>query len=169
MIETDLDDYDLKTFDRLFDRVVEAKNDCLVYTWGCDKDGYGWLGYRGTQKRASQLAYYLCVGDIPAGMHVLHTCDNPPCCNPEHLFLGNDRINTDDKMAKGRHVAVRGSFHSRALLREEDIVRIRELREGGWKYKEIAEEFNVGISCINHILHRRSWQHVEELNECKPL
>lgn len=158
MIETDLDEYDLKTFDRLFDRVVETEAGCLVYTWARDKDGYGWLGYRGKQKRASQIAYHLCVGDIPAGKHVLHTCDNPACCNPEHLFLGDDRINTDDKMAKGRHVVLRGSDRSR--LKDEDIKRIRLLRDHGWKYQEIAEEFNVSISCINHILNGRVWSHV---------
>lgn len=165
--ETDLDDYDLKIFDRLFSRVSELENGCLVYTWGKDKDGYGWMGYRNKQKRTSQLAYHLCIGDIPQGMHVLHSCDNPPCCNPKHLFLGNDKINTNDKMAKDRHLGLKGSELS-LMLNEEMVVEIKALIAGDITYREIAQKFNVSISCINHIANGRTWNHVQlgEVSAC---
>ncbi len=66
------------------------------------RGGYGRVRYRGKQLRTHRLAWYLAVGEIPAGFLVLHTCDNPLCCNPVHLWLGTNRDNLQDAGAKGR-------------------------------------------------------------------
>lgn len=80
---------------------------CLIYTGHCDRYGYIITGSRtdGTRKlrKTHRVAWELAYGPIPSGMAVLHRCDNPPCCNAEHLFLGTQGDNVRDMVAKNRH------------------------------------------------------------------
>jgi HNH endonuclease len=78
-------------------------NGCLEWMKGHDKFGYGFIHHNGGYMRTHRFIWELINGPIPEGMCVCHTCDNPPCCNIEHLFLGTNADNTADKMAKGRH------------------------------------------------------------------
>lgn len=89
--------------------VVESDNDRGCFGWGGRKSvkGYGKLLVDGREWRAHRLAYHVYVGDIPEGMMVLHRCDNPPCTNPDHLFLGDAKTNMDDCITKGRWNQVR--------------------------------------------------------------
>lgn len=66
-------------------------------------EGYGAMYFRGKQYRSHVLMYMLAVGPIPKGVCVLHRCDNPPCCNPDHLWLGTRGDNLRDMAKKGRH------------------------------------------------------------------
>ena len=84
------------------DGVVGAKDECWEWTDGCDGDGYGVVGAGGKTVRAHRVAWEVAHGPIPDGVHVLHQCDNPPCINPAHLFLGTQADNMADKVAKGR-------------------------------------------------------------------
>jgi hypothetical protein len=72
--------------------------DCIEWKGRTDKDGYGTIGSR----RAHRVAWEQTFGPIPDGLQVLHKCDNPPCCNPDHLFLGTRTDNMNDKVRKGR-------------------------------------------------------------------
>lgn len=88
----------------LMSRVEKLSSGCWVWTGPTNKKGYGRIGIR--VKRASRLAHraawLLMVGDIPPGIFVCHHCDNPPCCNPAHLFLGTNKENKEDSKRKGR-------------------------------------------------------------------
>lgn len=64
--------------------------------------GYGQIKVGGKNLRAHRVAYAIANGHVPASLDVLHSCDNPPCCNPNHLWLGTDLDNVADKVAKGR-------------------------------------------------------------------
>lgn len=81
---------------------TNRETDCWEWTKTHDKDGYGWINIEKRKDRAHRIAWIIINGSIPAGMCVLHHCDNPPCINPAHLWLGTRRDNTHDRMAKGR-------------------------------------------------------------------
>lgn len=82
------------------------KNDntgCLVWSGkSFNQQGYGIVRHNGRNTSAHRLAWILANGPIPEGLHVCHRCDNPPCCNPEHLFIGTRKDNMQDCLAKGR-------------------------------------------------------------------
>ncbi len=80
-----------------------AKNgECLEFTGYKDILGYGKMRLRGRQMLSHRASFILNTGEIPEGMLVCHTCDNPPCINPDHLFLGTNYDNTMDAVRKGR-------------------------------------------------------------------
>lgn len=79
-----------------------GSDSCWPWTAGQSR-GYGVIGHDGKSLVASRVAYELTKGVIPSGMLACHTCDNPLCCNPDHIFVGEHQDNMDDRMAKGRY------------------------------------------------------------------
>jgi hypothetical protein len=77
---------------------------CWNWQGSLDRHGYGQfkLGFGLSPLRAHRIAYEACKGEIPEGMHVLHSCDNPRCCNPDHLRVGTHADNMADREARGR-------------------------------------------------------------------
>lgn len=117
-----------------------------------DKSGYGttyWRGRRGL--KAHRVAYEICYGSIAKGLLVIHSCDNPSCCNPSHLRLGTHLDNMKDKMARGRQA--RGSRNGGSKLSEVDVVRIRNLISSG------ANQSAVAPQTISQIVRRVIWSH----------
>jgi hypothetical protein len=97
--------------ERLLSRVVWGASDCWHYCGGRSAFGYGRIMFDGLGRYAHRISYELFVGPIPHGLFVLHTCDNPSCVNPEHLWLGNNTDNRRDCLAKGRANAPKGDNH----------------------------------------------------------
>lgn len=91
--------------DRMWRRVVPTSNGCLEFTGSTDSRGYGQVMDAALRRpvKAHRLAWESTRGPIPDGIFVCHHCDNPPCVNPDHLFLGNDQTNVTDMVTKGRH------------------------------------------------------------------
>jgi hypothetical protein len=89
--------------DRLWGRTVQMESGCLEYQGRKVGFGYGQLMYDGRYQVAHRVAYQLTKGSIPAGLVVMHSCDNPPCVNPDHLSLGTVADNNADRDRKGRH------------------------------------------------------------------
>ena len=88
-----------------FLKKIRKTNECWIWTAALDKDGYGVFRYKNKEKykyKAHRFSYEFFIGEIPKGKLVCHTCDNPPCVNPYHLFLGTRKDNTQDMLKKGR-------------------------------------------------------------------
>lgn len=130
---------------------------CIEFDGRLNEDGYGYIG----PWSAHRLAWTKKYGPIPEGMHVLHKCDNPPCWNVEHLFLGTHQDNMADRDSKGRQARQIGIMNGRAQLNEIDIKIIKFLlREGKRSLNQIARCFKVCKSTIVHIKMGRTWSHI---------
>lgn len=97
--------------DRFWEKVDRSGGPDACWPWiaALEHDGYGRFqtSHQGQARkvRAPRMAWLLTHGDIPDALCICHRCDNPPCCNPAHLWLGTNLENTQDKMQKGRHVS----------------------------------------------------------------
>lgn len=115
--------------------------------------------------KAHRVAYDLLVGEIPAGMHVLHRCDHPWCVNPEHLFLGTHQDNVADMVAKGRNRpgsghGMRGELHPTAVLTEAQAMSAREQYAAGRSQVAIAADLGVSQTVISAIVRGVAWAHL---------
>lgn len=100
-------------------------------------------------------------GPIPEGMHVLHRCDNPPCVNPDHLFLGDPAANTADKVRKGRHNSPHSDRHWRARLAAADVIAARRMHaNGSASAADLAAQHGVHINTIRSAIAGRTWRHL---------
>jgi hypothetical protein len=150
--------------DWLMDRAMPVpESGCWIWLQSTIAEGYGRLQLPGRKVLAHRLSYETFIGPIPDGMLVLHRCDVPPCINPAHLFLGTHADNSDDKVAKRRHVFgdradwARGERQHMARFTEEDIRRIRTDQR---PQAVIAAELGVSDSHIHQIRKRMIWKHV---------
>ncbi|MDP9301284.1 MAG: HNH endonuclease [Actinomycetota bacterium] len=122
--------------------------------------GHGRFAVDGRLVAAHRFAYELLVGPIPEGLCVLHRCDNPPCCNPDHLFLGTIADNNADMIAKGRQVVLAGELNGRALLTEAQVEEIRWRHAAGETQVALAHAFGVDRMVVVYAVLGKSWRHV---------
>ena len=88
--------------ERLNAKLVARANGCIEWTGYTSPTGYGTISVKGKMIPTHRLVWELAGVTIPDGMKSLHRCDNPPCCNIDHLFLGTQADNVADMLAKGR-------------------------------------------------------------------
>lgn len=145
--------------------------ECWVWTASKDPDGYGYFAMRISKEqkttllrahRASALLHGL-VNYFEPEQFALHKCDNSSCIRPEHLFIGNQRSNINDKMLKGRQARMQGEDHNQVKLNERQIEAIKVIWETNMLTQEkIAEIFGVSRENISMIVNNKSWKHLNE-------
>lgn len=142
-------------YDRLWPKIDKrGPDECWPWLGYRDKNGYGRVFNRHGSKLPTRLVVELVLCEpLPEWLFVLHHCDNPPCCNPAHLFLGNDAANTADKMAKGRHCR-----HDKRPLAKLTIEKAREIRAATGTLRELAIAFGVGQTVVWSVRHGRAWK-----------
>lgn len=142
---------------------------CWEWARWCGTHGYGLVRptKREMQKThavlmAHRVAWELANGPIPEGRLVLHRCDNRKCCNPDHLFLGDDQANVDDMMQKGRGRKARGKEQHLAKLTPEQVLEIRAERskEPRTPLKVLAERYGVSMSLVSQVARGKHWKHL---------
>jgi len=122
------------------------------------RSGYGIMQFKGRPQPSHRIAWMLTYGAIPKGLYVLHKCDNPPCVNPNHLFLGTQKDNMADCVSKGR--SAKGSKSGKSKLVEADVIAIRKMGNSGVARKVIAEQFHISATHVHALLSRKEWRHL---------
>lgn len=152
-----------RTIEERFWSKVDRRGPDECWEWHAHRNqaGYGRFTPTGrNQQPAHRIAWVLTHGPIPDGMFVCHHCDNPPCCNPAHLFLGAPVENTQDMIAKERSATPLGEASQFAKLTETDVQEIRRRSAHGDSYPTLARAFNVHRETIGLIVRRETWKHV---------
>lgn len=152
---------------------VDKSGECWVWTAARQKFGYGILRFEKRGWLAHRVAFLLTNGPITDGLCVLHHCDNPPCCNPAHLFLGTVIDNNKDRDAKGRnranvgktmarypHRRARGERQGSARLTAEAVRDMRDRVAGGELRSDLAKAYGVSWTTVDKAVKRLRWAHV---------
>lgn len=145
---------------RFWSKVARAgADDCWPWSGYRMPKGYGRTYFDGRWWLAHRLAYALERDPgLPVGQPVLHSCDNPPCCNPSHLFLGSRADNNADMDAKGRRGTVAGSAHGRAVLTPElGQALAASYAAGEASLPELARAYGIGVSTAHRVARGEHW------------
>jgi len=132
---------------------VQRSNGCWLWTGTLDYWGYGCVGWHGIRnRRTHRIAAWLSglVKDLDTVKHILHKCDTPACCRPDHLFVGNRSVNTIDCVKKGRHNTAKLNFHI--------AERIRLKSSHGISLQKLATQYGVHKKTIWMIVNHKYWK-----------
>lgn len=149
---------------------VVKTDSCWLWNQSLDRDGYGSVNIENIRLKAHRAAYFLFVGDFEDDKFVCHTCDNPRCVNPDHLFLGTHLDNERDKDLKGRRpITSNGKV---TALKDADVITIREQFEllsgtNLQRYHYLAEKFQCNVRIIERIVKQQFFKNVKS-KEIKP-
>lgn len=154
--------------EKFFGKAIRTPNGCWEWRGCCMKrNGYGTHLARRKQDVAHRWSYVFTFGEIPKGMHVCHSCDNPKCVNPDHLWLGTQWDNLHDMRLKKRdmdsvcpHTHARGSNVGRSRLTEGKVFQLRRIHLKGVQARRIADWVKMDYSGILNMLRGDSWAHV---------
>jgi len=145
-----------------FESLIKINNDTGCHEWvGPKKEGYGWFSIDGNLKSAHRISFEIHKGPIPEKINVCHSCDNPSCVNPEHLWLGTQFDNVNDMMSKKRGNKASGESHHKAKITEDDVRLIRSLLSEGISMRHIQHKLNISYRIIQRVCSGQSWSHVE--------
>jgi len=142
-----------------FKNISHQKHEGGCWIWEgsvCGK--YGFIGVRSCKTKPHRYSYILHHGEIGDGLKVCHKCDNPLCCNPEHLFLGTSMENSRDMVSKGRSAS--GERNASAVLTKDQVLDIRRRAFNNESGASIARHYSVGTTTVYDIIHRRRWKNI---------
>ncbi len=167
-----------ETIDRFWSYATGCtREECWIWHGGLFSNGYGQFRWGRRKVKAHRFIWQLLFGPIPQGKIICHTCDNPKCVNPNHLFLGTHKDNTQDMLKKGRagdggsktkrETGIsRGANNPAAKIKPDIVKKIRYWLRRGYNYTDVQDELksqdkiSLSKSQIANIKYRRSWSHV---------
>jgi predicted XRE-type DNA-binding protein len=142
-------------------------SDCWEWRGARHPSGYGFLYagslYQGNKRfvRAHRLSWEIHNGaSVPKGLCVLHHCDNPPCVNPAHLYVGDRADNARDRAERNRGKQQHGETNDNAKLTEAQVREIDELVKGGATQMEVAARFGIKQPQVSRIIRRETWREI---------
>ena len=139
---------------------LNSSTGCLEWQRARNKWGYGTLKLKGIpESLAHRAAWVIFNGEVPTGKYVLHKCNNPLCCNVEHLYIGTQFDNMRDVKLQGTKRYTSGTTHHNAVLTPEKVIQIREMltHKSQWA---VAAIFGVSSQAIKRIRNGVTWKHV---------
>jgi hypothetical protein len=155
----------LKTTEQqILHNVKKTDSGCWVRTSSLMPKGYSTIKLNGKTRYAHRISYEHFVGPIPDGMCICHSCDNPSCVNPQHLFLGTQKDNLADMTNKGRRNGPRGRNHPRATITGQIAAKIKEYRQLGYTYREIAAICGTTLKVVQDVSTGRTWKEVRPIS-----
>lgn len=140
-------------------------NECWIWIGYKNSENYGVIKINGLDYRANRVSWTIQNGKIPDGKLICHTCDNPPCCNPNHLKAETQKWNMQDRESKGRSNRATCERHWNAKMTRDKVISIREkYATGKFLQREIGEEYGVSSKLISSIISRHRWNFKEEIS-----
>lgn len=146
-------------FERFIEKVNKTES-CWEWTAGKYRGGYGHfrkkVGDKWKMYKAHRYSYEIFKGEIPEGLLICHSCDNPSCVNPDHLFPGTVKDNSDDCVKRGRHKFGRNPKHRH--LDKETADKIRIDHKQGLSYKELEIKYSQSKAQISRVILNQIWK-----------
>ncbi len=140
--------------------IPEPNSGCWLWIGGCDSWGYGNITVNGRLVSAHRASWLLHRKEDPGAFWVLHRCDNPPCVNPEHLFLGDAIANARDRAAKGRNgdqtKRQRSDKHPAKLTEDQ----VREIRGSSLSQKQLGQLYGISPTGAGKARSGKTWRHI---------
>lgn len=147
---------------------VDKSGDCWIWQGGADQNGYGYIYDEKRRKnaKAHRVSYEIAnrfSKPIPPKLLVCHKCDNPPCVRPDHLFLGTNKNNMEDMVAKGRQN--KGEKNGQAKVTAADVIEMKRLRKLGATYKELGDMFGLEQRTASMAVRGVNWKHLHDYSD----
>ena len=150
--------------ERLWEKIdKKGPDECWEWQGALDSGGYGHIADESGRARKAHRLVLKTMGLVLGSLHVCHSCDNPRCCNPNHLFLGSHRDNVQDRHTKGRTVIPSpkpGEKNPQAKLSSSEVNDIRWLYAANHPPRDLSQMFGVSKSTIRLIVRREIWRHI---------
>ncbi len=142
---------------RLEQKTRMLDNGCIIFTGALNPKGYGQLRVGKTMQQAHRVAYVLKHGEIEGDLQVRHSCDNPSCVNVDHLILGTNQDNMDDRTIRFRSASRKGQLNPNVKILEEQAKEIRAAYRLGETQKSLARKYNISPTQVHRIIWHESW------------
>lgn len=137
---------------------VNEKTNCWEWTGNKSNSGYGTFAHEGKKLYAHRESFKFHNGPIKKCLYVLHKCDNKLCMNPDHLFVGSAKDNSEDMMKKGRQA--KGADRQPKLTKSQ-VLELRTLSESRkLSAPALARKFSVSLPTVHSILAKKTWKHI---------
>lgn len=151
--------------DRFLSKIAYTANinNCWDWMGGISRGGYGNFGVRINNATkniiCTRLSYFIHNNKDPYGFAVLHKCDNRKCVNPNHLYLGSNKDNSEDMVQKNRQAS--GVNNGSSKLSEQQVIEIRkEYVFRTVSFQKLANKFNLAKATVKSIIKRETWKHI---------